>query len=422
MAQLVASAIVGEAPHQHDELVPLPCPPPIVEETRLLTVIRAGTTGSELWRDFPRALRTAGRSAWVFLVVAAINFLACGFSSEMEKLGALGTNPPPAQSKSLDYIGTKVDFFLDTHETMPHTDWSKFLRLKRTGYDGQLLLKGLPLTWRQMEPGLPAPGVAASVEAVDLAGPSLRPFLAEPWRSIKPQCEWPKELRRCAVRAEASEWQQILKGLHRRRALHFIGRGDLITWKGDPLLNGCFGVPKGDVLAEDFDVTTCVLRFIVNLQPSNDLQRCIRGDVDRLPLFTQWLLCQLLAHEAYLHSGDDQNSAFNVYKLPSVWLPWFVPAEPAWTSTLEELGVDVDKPWGAIGVLPMGWLSATGIMQHLSSRLTAQARLAAGVHHDLPEHSRGGPAALSATPSLFGITPTPSWTTIRRPRWLTPAP
>ena len=126
----------------------------------------------------------------------------------------------------------------------------------------------------------------------------MRPFLAEPWRSIKPQSEWPSKLRRCAVRAEATEWQVILKGLHRRGILHFIARSDLITWKGDPLLNGCFGVPKGDVLAEDFDTTTCVLRFIVNLQPSNDLQRCIRGDVDRLPLFTQWLLCQLLQHEA----------------------------------------------------------------------------------------------------------------------------
>ena len=97
----------------------------------------------------------------------------------------------------------------------------------------------------------------------------------------------------------------------------------------------------------------------------------------------------MLLHEAYLHSGDAQNSAFNIYKLSTLWLPWFVLAEPAWVSTLKELGVDVDKPWGAIGVLPMGWLSATGIMQHLASRLTAQARLAAGVRDDLPEHSRG---------------------------------
>ena len=234
VAQLVASAIVGGARQQHAELVPLPCPPPVVEETRLLATIRAGTTGANLRRDFPRTRRAAGRSAWTFLVVAAINFLACGFSSEFEKLGELGTNPSPAQSESLRYIAGKVDFFLDTPETMPHTDWSKFLRLKRMGYDGQLLLKGLPLTWRQMEPGLPAPGVAASVEATDLAGPSMRPFLAEPWRSIKPQSEWPSKLRRCAVRAEATEWQVILKGLHRRGILHFIARSDLITWKGDP--------------------------------------------------------------------------------------------------------------------------------------------------------------------------------------------
>ena len=73
--------------------------PPVVEETRLLAAIKPGTTGSDLRRDFPRTVRIAGRSAWLFLVVTALNFLGCGFN-------------------------------------FPQADWGSFLNLKRTDYDG----------------------------------------------------------------------------------------------------------------------------------------------------------------------------------------------------------------------------------------------------------------------------------------------
>ncbi len=52
VAQLLESAIVGGAPPRHAELVPLLCPPPIVQVTRLLTVMGASVTGSDPRRDF----------------------------------------------------------------------------------------------------------------------------------------------------------------------------------------------------------------------------------------------------------------------------------------------------------------------------------------------------------------------------------
>jgi hypothetical protein len=104
-----------------------------------------------------------------------------------------------------------------------------------------------------------------------------------------------------------------LEGLHGLGIVKFIEDKDLVYWKGEPLLNGAFGVPKGDLTAPDFSVDTCVLRFIVNLQPSNDIQHVIRGDIERLPLFSQWLQLELLEHECFLLSADDQASAFNLY-------------------------------------------------------------------------------------------------------------
>ena len=60
------------------------------------------------------------------------------------------------------------------------------------------------------------------------------------------------------------------------------------------------------------DVT---LRFIVNLQPSNDLQNVIVGDMCGMPLFTQWTLCELMGHECYHYSGEDEVAAFYLYRL-----------------------------------------------------------------------------------------------------------
>ena len=121
---LVASAIVGKAEPQCKELTPLPFTPPKVEETRLLQAIRGGAACSDSHKDFAKTLKVAGRSAWLFLVTVAPNFLTCGHSAEDPTLLDLGRVASPAHTRSIQYIENRVDFFLDTYEAMPHTDWS----------------------------------------------------------------------------------------------------------------------------------------------------------------------------------------------------------------------------------------------------------------------------------------------------------
>ncbi len=84
----------------------------------------------------------------------------------------------------------------------------------------------------------------------------------------------------------------------------------------------------------NFDPLDVALRLIINLQPSNALQEMMVGDMDGLPLFSQWGLCELQEHEVYLHSAEDQRGAFYLYKLAAAWLPWFVLAKAAWVPTL----------------------------------------------------------------------------------------
>ncbi len=271
-----------------------------VEETRILTALKAGANPSSVSRDFPRSVRLAGRSAWLFLLLVSLNFMHTGLASVQGHLAGVCGPLSVAQTAAVDYLGTQVEHFLETDPVMPDTDWCAYLRLRRTTYSGEMMLKGLQLTWRQMEPALPPAELSGSVDATALAAPALRPFLERPELSIKPRDEWPARLRQVRVRADPAEWQRILVGLFQRRLIRFLREDQLVYWRGAPLLNGAFGVPKGDTSAPDFNVADVALRFIVNLQPSNDLQNVIMGDIRGLPLFTQWTLCEFAEHECYL--------------------------------------------------------------------------------------------------------------------------
>ena len=57
--------------------------------------------------------------------------------------------------------------------------------MRRVSYSGEMVLKGLPLTWRQMLPALPPAEVSGSVDATALASRGLRPYLKKPELSIK---------------------------------------------------------------------------------------------------------------------------------------------------------------------------------------------------------------------------------------------
>ena len=71
---------------------------------------------------------------------------------------------------------------------------------------------------------------------------------------MKAQSEWPPKFRKARVRAEPTEWQRILMGLYDRGIVEFVDEADLPRDQGGrPLLNGAFGVPKGEPGAPGFD-------------------------------------------------------------------------------------------------------------------------------------------------------------------------
>ena len=167
-----------------------------------------------------------------------------------------------------------------------------------------------------------------------------------------------------------------MKGLYRHGILSFLGDHELLRdSEGQPLVNGMFGVPKADPAGEHFDLDTCLLRLIINLVPSNEIQHVLQGEIKSLPLFSQWLLLELLGREYLVISSEDMHAAFYLFGLPREWWKLFVLAEPISPELAKELGLPAGQRWPCVIVVPMGWASASGLMEHLHNQLIRFARL-----------------------------------------------
>jgi hypothetical protein len=220
-------------------------------------------------------------------------------------------------------------------------------------------------------------------------------LLMDPATCVKPREEWPLRLQRTRVFVQPGEWAKILRGLYGRGMIKFLQASELITHNGRPLLNGLFGVPKGNIFEDGFDLDSCILRLICNCIPTNELQDVVEGEIRGLPQFSQWALLEMLEREFFLVSGDDQTAAFFLYLLEKAWWPWFVLGREAPEELLTELGLPVNAPWPALCVIAMGWCSATGIVQHLHMQLVRSCRERLKTGEGLAELSKA--AVMSVT-------------------------
>jgi len=232
-----------------------------------------------------------------------------------------------------------------------------------------VVAKAEDITLVQIDAALPPPGVAASVDALDLVDDNVAYYLSDPWRNVIPRSDWPPVLPKARMRVADGEWPSIAKRLVELGVCARLKRSELITHHGQALLNGIFGVSKGkQVYCPKRCMMVNVLRLIINLIPSNSLQRIISGDVGALPHFGQWLGLELLDGEVLVWNGEDMSCAFYIFRTPRAWAAWFALAEPVHPWFFGEDG-DEEEFLGLV-VLPMGWCSASGCANNCLRALT----------------------------------------------------
>ena len=93
-----------------------------------------------------------------------------------------------AQALALGLLGQAADILIERDEVaVNQKDWAEELRLRKVSYVGEEVGLPLALTWAQVEPGLPALGVAASLDLTRFATGEVRRVLLDPDRLLLPE-------------------------------------------------------------------------------------------------------------------------------------------------------------------------------------------------------------------------------------------
>ncbi|CAK0879151.1 unnamed protein product [Prorocentrum cordatum] len=218
-------------------------------------------------------------------------------------------------------------------------NWEGRLKDREIGRGGSETTTPHKLTLEQVLDLLPPPGVAASIEAADVATGFVRDALLDPSLALLPP-----GLRRAAptsarVWAAEGEWHRIVEALRAPCMIAAIPASEIDRRDGAPLLNGAFGAPKvhdAPVKCSDGELRP-VLRPIANQTPSNARQECIVGGAPEMPKMGQLNGLALTESEDLLRNGADR------------------------------------KDGGAtricLRVIGMGWISAAGATTHLHGNM-----------------------------------------------------
>jgi hypothetical protein len=86
---------------------------------------------------------------------------------------------------------------------------------------------------------------------------------------------------------------------------------------------------------------------------------------------TSWVVITLPDGRVLIWSGDDQKGAFFVWSLPEAWLPFMTICKPVPGHRVGR--PDLPMAYLSLCVIPMGWILAVTLFQHLHRRLGFEA-------------------------------------------------
>ena len=164
-----------------------------------------------------QASREAGHRVWLHCIILVLNALAFSPQSFTESRAAAAfsgirapsNNMPVAKAECLRLLEAQVREFCqhedDSDVIIAGEDFEELLKNRQVAYDGTVVSKACHVTWAQLKPGLPAPGVAGQVDAHALSEGRIREIIANPELIIKPKCQWPKKFKKARVMVSSQE-------------------------------------------------------------------------------------------------------------------------------------------------------------------------------------------------------------------------
>ncbi|CAE7825917.1 unnamed protein product [Symbiodinium sp. CCMP2592] len=359
----------GRETRQRD-LLPLPLPP-FGALLNLAKKLKRPGSGVLVWSDAEarklgkqqrrKLVSAACEQTWRLLSVIVLN----GESSSWVKLVPASDHvETQSQRVALAGLSRRCAWWSNRAlQPRPETSFEDVIRSRQVDYTGDAVLKALPLRLEELAPGLPEDGVAGSLDALAIADGDVARWLRDPSQALLSPESWPRPVPTASMNVTPHEWERIVSVLFRKGILEPIDLSEVFRVDDQPILNGIFAVEKGgDPAPGEARVT----RLIMNLVPTNSLQRLMPGDLATLSGSSNWSSILLGRGEVLLWSGDDQKGAFYAWRLPKVWrklmaFKWPVPGHLVGRPS-------DDSVYVASAVIPMGWINAVSLFQHLHRR------------------------------------------------------
>lgn len=351
------------------DVLPLPVPSGVfdtvskVVENDGFFFKKTGLTGNQVQSEY----RRVGVDCLVFGMITTLNFLWGG----LRRGARLHSGPWRAHHrKALNHLTESAAYVIDSKDALsgkgvprsPIGSWENRIKDARISYHGEVVMKAEELEYERVLPSLPPIGFGGVVDILDLCEEPVLRLLKDPRLCVLPEEELPQVIPRPLVRVKSGEWKKLARSLYERGIL--VPKSEIISLRGEPVKNGLFGVEKSGKNLEDGRPAQ---RLIMDLRGSNAIMRIIEGDIKTLSGASAFTSVVLEDNKVISLSGDDLVSSFYLFRLPPAWHPYLAfEKEVSW----RDLGVEREgSTYLASAVLPMGFCSSVGIMQHIHRRL-----------------------------------------------------
>ena len=299
--------------------------------------------------------------AWAEGVIRAVNWLA----------GVGLVAPRKIRSRDQGILLRELQQSFELLESWKLTDVSSldpvtlFIQKQVNGY-GEEIHVARTVRWENVSESLPKAGIAGIVPASEVCEGGFREYVLHPERWLKPEADR-AYIRPPRVMIPEDCWEEVARGLLARGICGRMRLEEALHVKGQPVLGGLFGVPKGEQTSAGVDI----LRLIMDLRPTNECFLSLNGDLCTLPVLSQMFQFELQPHEGVVISSEDIRAMFYIIGLHESWKS-FLGFGKRLPSKLIPEGEKGD--WILYSkVLPMGFINSVSIAQHLHRRIVARA-------------------------------------------------
>ena len=351
------------------DVLPLPVPTKVAEFVMEIwrndgfEVKKAGRTGATVQHLY----REVGISCLQFCMIVGLNLMWSGLRS-----GARIHGGPvrKSQEDALSHLRRAAEYVIDGKEApplkgvprTPKESWDKLVDEARISYHGEVIQKAEALEFDRVLPSLPPEGFGGIADLASLCEGRVKELVLDPKLCQLDEKDLPDVIPAPKVRVKDGDWEPLAKALFERGILSPVDQ--VIGLRGKSVLNGLFGVQK---TGRDLPDGRPAQRLIMDLRATNAVLKIIAGDIGTLAGASAFTSVVIEDGKVITISGDDLVSSFYLFKMPPAWLPYLAFER---SITWRALGIEKDgATFLSAAVLPMGFSSSVGLMQHVHRRL-----------------------------------------------------